>query len=388
MNSLRTYIFESDDIETLKSVIISDIKNLDSDDEDDVKLIKRISNVLANANVSQDGILNKISSSGLRFMQNFLLRSFEHNNQLVEVAKLLEDDDNLISSKELITGDREKNIYDLMSKYNLNIDLLKELSTTKGSSNNVNKGDFEVLSQLFLKDITKDNKPTSGKNGDINTVDSGTIEYKVCGARLCGQGTLYSPSLIYRHLNSLLDKRYGKSDDIDWKTIINGKNKGIFCSQKNAQQFIKDVYNIYPKLTDDELNTMFAESLMYQFPQNDSRYNITDDDIKKFIQFVVNDCPIVKNKTYEIKNTQNAIGAMHIYFYQKFENWDYMMLFAKDKSQAGKINGKYVYISANDDMKSFKDIVNLFNTYNIKIDSAIKISQSREYASQIKYIKK
>lgn len=388
MNSLRTYIFESDDIQTLKSVIISDIKNLDSDDEDDVKLIKRISNVLANANVSQDGILNKISSSGLGFMQNFLLRSFEHHNQLIEVAKLLEDDDNLISSKELVTGDREKNIYDLISKYNLSSDLLKELSRTKGSSDNINKGDYEVLSQLFLKDITKDNKPASGKNGDINTVDSGTIEYKVCGARLCGQGTLYSPSLIYRHLEDMLDNKYGKNTDIDWKTIINGKNKGIFCSQKNAKQFINDVYNIYPKLTDDELNAMFAESLMYQFPQNDKRYNITDDDIKKFVQFVVNDCPIVKNKTYETINTQNAIGAMHIYFYQKFENWDYMMLFAKDKSQAGKINGKYVYISANNDMKSFKDIVNLFNTYNIKIDSSINISQSREYASSIKYIKK
>ena len=406
MIHLIEYFFESENLQDLKDHIKD---NVDDSTEKDESLLKKIDKMLQGKGLSRETFEKRLEEVGLSYATKTLIQKINHFDNLPEFITMYGDIDKLPSTADLL---KSSDIYELFGKYNIDKELLEELAELELAKSGINKGKFEILTQLFIKDMSTGNKNYSDdgghKSGDVNA-GGFAIEYKLSGARIVGQGTLTSPELIYNEFEKLLkdvlyadnidtlqknqssllrnykpDELEKELDDIETKDNL---NKEIFdnidnCFKKEAN--FKKLFTLIQKckINDNLINTIIAKSILKQIPKN--KYKISKEEETSFIEFVTNkqNAPI-QDGTPDYTKIKYVFGAFHMYFYQHIERFDYMILFKK-KGDASKgiPDGKYVVINK-DEFKDFESIKTAFIDKKINVATMPAYNTAREYAITI-----
>lgn len=402
---LIEYIFESD-INDLKKHIKQEVDNTDKDHE---QLLKKIDKMLSTKGLSREQFTNRLTEVGLGYAEKTLIQKINSYDNLPEFIAMYNDIEKLPSIADLL---KANNIYELFGGFKIEKDLLKELGDLELASGGINKGKFEILTQLFIKDINTNNKNYKSdsiwKSGDINAGGL-ALEYKLSGARIVGQGTLNSPELVYKKMIELIKSINDNNDisnlqkeqssllrfwnpnelektldnieknDNNLKEIINNIDK-CFQNKKNFEKCFELL--IKAKYSDDLINGIIAESMLEQIPER--KYKISKEEHNKFIEFVKNEqyAPISNSKP-DYNKMKLIYGAFHMYFYQHTENFDYMILFKKSGDAAkGTPDGAYVVITK-EEYKDFESIRTALIDKNINIATMPGYGTAREYAITI-----
>ena len=164
MRNLVNFIFESN-IQELKELLINNINKLSIEDE---KLIHKLTRLSSKA--VYENILKWLDYSGLGKLKDTIMAKLEFLDIIEDLENIYSnhfnnDDSGMITFDDIING---TDIYDLIlsktKNTNITKDVLFELSNFQMSIASITKGPFEILMQLFLSDIKKDN---SGK-ADVN----------------------------------------------------------------------------------------------------------------------------------------------------------------------------------------------------------------------------
>lgn len=406
MKHLLDYFFESEELQDLKDHIKD---NVDDTTEKDETLLKKIDKMLSSKGLSRETFEKRLEDVGLSYASKTLLQKINHFDNLPEFITMYNDIDKLPSMADLL---KSTDIYELFGKYNIDKELLEELADLELAKGGINKGKFEILTQLFIKDISEGNKNYSDgkthKSGDVNG-GGFAVEYKLSGARIVGQGTLTSPELIYNEFENLLKdilysdnikelqknqssllRNYKPSElekELDNIEKENNVIDEIFNNIDNCfkkQDNFKKLFNIISELKIDDtlLNTIIAKSILKQIPKN--KYKISEEEETSFIEFVTNkqNSPIQDYKP-DYTKLKYVFGAFHMYFYQHIENFDYMILFKKKgAADSGTPDGKYVVITK-DEFKNFESIKTAFIDKKINIAKMPGYGTAREYAITI-----
>lgn len=277
-------------------------------------------------------------SRGIEDIYEDILFLLKRYNDITKVKEIITNKDILPTSENLL---KNNNIYDLFADLGVSKKFLEKLANTTPAKNSINRGMFEVLLQFFLQDITEGNKYISTSRGDVYTYKMGALELKGPGARIKGQ-TGNSPAKIDEMLNKIL---------MEEGIIDNPEYTNVFGAQKTIDQVFNYDLNRLPQ---EKLVYLIGRSLINQFTKDE---NIIGEWMK-FIKEYEKD--FINNGKVNSKALLRFIGAMDMYFYQRSENWDYMIIFTgKSKS---KIDGSYICISK-EQCNTFKDIYNVKQIY-------------------------
>lgn len=407
MKRSHEYTFESKEFQDLKNHIK---KEIDKTDETYLALLQKINKLLSSKGLDGKLFNDRLEFVGLKYAQKTILQKINAYDNLPEFINMYANVEQLPSSIDLINGN---NIYKLISDReitkDINKELIDDLADLTLSKNSITKGNYEILTQLFLKDINKENKNYADKHGDINA-NGFAIEYKVSGARMLGQGTLNSPELIYKKMEELISNIYNSDiisktqekqssliriwqpneldnviDDIEtslhtYEEICKNIDKCFQSNKIDKNHPVKNFDTLFQLLIDAHfsqnlINSIIAESLLEQIPSK--KYKITTTEIEIFLNFVQEYSP-VQNNTPNYNNMKIIFGVMHMYFYQCIENFDYLIVFKKNKSK-----GKYIVLNRKDysDFKSLKDAM---DKHNLKVGTMPGYKNgAREYAVTI-----
>ena len=368
---------------------------------------------------------DRLEFVGLGYAQKTILQKINAYDNLPEFINMYANNDKLPSSIDLIQGN---NIYDLIFKdkesdreitKDINKELIEDLADLTLSKNSITKGNYEILTQLFLKDINKDNKNYESKHGDINAEGNGkgiAIEYKVSGARMLGQGTLNSPEVIYKKMEESITSIFKSADisdtqqkqsslirlwqdnelekalddvakNINIKTtpetrekILKNIDKCFQSNKADKNHPVKNFDTLFQLLIDAEfpqglIDSIIADSLLEQIPS--SKRDKNNNENEKFLEFVRNYSP-VQNGDPNYDNIKIIFGVMHMYFYQRIENFDYMVIFKKNKSK-----GDYIVLTR-EDYKDFNTLKAAMDKHNLKVGTMPGYKNgAREYAVTI-----
>lgn len=404
MIRLTQYILEN--IENLKKDIIDKVNAITSDDnvkdEDIEKILKKINKILSSSNITSDIINDVLDKTGLSVIKKTIIQKLDSYDALPDIINIKNDKKIQISSKDLIDND---NIYDLINSKLTNKfddDFLEDLSTLTVSINSITMGQYEILSRLFLNDITdKNQKCSNGHYADINTKGLGAIEYKVSGARAMGQGTISNINKVYDYLQDALIIELAKlqssstpkhNDDLETdldaalKELDDKIKKDLTIDCKDAFQTNDNISKLSEKLKETKLsnellNSILANALLQQCVEKNG--NKVKDIQKDFVNFIQKE-EIIKNKSINSNDLKQAMLVLHLMWYRTVEEWDYMMVFAKNKST----KGKYCMLEPND-FKSFETLNKALQDKGIKNNTLPRATEiSREWAPSIYYIKK
>lgn len=420
MKHLKEYFLESKEIQEIQD-LKNRIKNeIDKTDETYLTLLQKINKLLSSKGLDNKLFTDRLEFVGLGYAQKTILQKINAYDNLPEFINMYANNDKLPSSIDLIKGN---NIYDLIFKDNesdreitkdINKELIEDLADLTLSKNSITKGNYEILTQLFLKDINKDNKNYEGKHGDINAEGNGkgiAIEYKVSGARMLGQGTLNSPEVIYKKMEELIKNIYNNSDitsksqekqsslirlwqdnelekaldeiEINSQTyekICKNIDKCFQSNKADKNHPVKNFDTLFQLLIDanfspELINSIITNSLLEQIPS--SKRDKNDNENEEFLKFVRNYSP-VQNDAPNYDNMKIIFGVMHMYFYQRIENFDYMVIFKKNTSK-----GDYIVLT-HEDYKNFNTLKDAMDKHNLKVGTMPGYKNgAREYAVTI-----
>lgn len=328
----------------IKKKILGKLRNIPNDTiyelEENLTRKTNISNHLENRDLYNDNDANSIFSCLSGYEKEF---------------------SNFINSKNYITYqelNENNNIYDLIqSKCDIPKRILEKIARLNNpSSRNITRGIYEILIELF-SNVRKNNIPCNGKNGDINFKNY-TIEIKQSGARIAGQGTLDTAQKIDNRFIELC--KYHKIND---KELIKSGQQ-IFKSKKNINKFNEllckyisnNLYNY------DKIIEILSDSLLAQFDKVRSK------EFVEFKNFIKSKNLINHNNEIDLNIIKNIFGVIDMYFYQKYENWDSMIIFYGRNSEEIIKNGNYVVIDKSDCI-SFENLYNkMYNELKITHD--------------------
>ena len=410
MKHLLDYFFESENLKDLKDKIKDELDSLDE------ATLKKIIKIINSINFEKDKFDEHLQSLGLKSCTNELYRlidTFDEEESKAIFTAII-DNKYKFSVDEFIKG---HNIYNLIISKNkdINKESLEQigLMTPKG---NVNKGEFEVLSQMFMQDITKEN---TGHN-DVNTINR-QFEFKSSGARICGNGTLNSPKEIYRKFNELLSELLNANDVKDLQnkqsslmhpSISDEELDKIESEQDFYDDVVKNMQNydfmnkidvfenyfrklLNHKIPEDTIISILCQSLLYQvaIKNNVKKENVFNKDvINEFIEFVKKYSPFKDNKP-DARQFRKIILVFHIYFYYMHHHFDYIVIFSKKNlkhQEGGKKNiktnpdGNYIMLGPGDKVfNKFEDIYNQIEKFKIKPIAGLTMGNAQEYASCI-----
>lgn len=345
MQRLVQHIFESN-MDDMKDFISKTI--IDTEDEN---VIKRIYDILIKSGFDTKVIDKFLEDRAIDDAKKMILSAFESNSNLSEFFKLCNGEINLPTASELVSN---TNIYDVFGNLGFDKETLVDLATTNPPRNSIARGWYEILSQIFLKDLTLENK---GK-GDVNAGSQYQMEYKAPNARIKGQN-IESPEKIDKKFEELCE------GIIDLKS--SNINNSYLCLTGN----IKKISNLFKDIQQDTVTNIIAKSIIAQFDENNNEW----------VNFVKNHKnELFKGKTIDDKFIKILFGIMDLYFYHRAENFTHMILF-KGKSKNDK--GDYVVLTS-DMFKSFETIYNVCKTQNITFTAMPRVSKnSREWVVQI-----
>lgn len=409
MKQILTYLLEQD-LNDLKDQIKDKLDSLDE------STLKKIIKIINNMNFDKKQFDQKLTEIGLGNCINDLYRLVNDEfseDESSEFFKAIIDDKYKFSPEEFIS---HNNIYKLIQEKNPNISLesLQKIAFMPTKAN-VNKGDFEVLTQIFMRGIKKEN---AGHN-DINN-DKYEFEYKVSGARICGKGTLESPKDIYRKFNELLAELLNANDIND---LQSGQSSLIRQSLSDEeldkieaeQDFYDDVVtnmNNYDFLaTISSFKTYFEKLLQHNIPE-DTILSILSQSLLKQVKiktpvtsemvnnktvyndlynFMKNHSPF-KNNNIDPQQFRQNVLVFHIYFYWMHHHFDYITLFSR-KNLSHKENGQnvttkpdgyYVCLGVGKEIfQNFEEIYKQIEKYKIKANGGLRKGSDQESASII-----
>lgn len=345
MQKLVKYLLESK-IEDMKMFISKSIN-----DTNDEKVIKRIHDILLKSEFDSDVIEKFLRDRAIDDAKKLIISAFESNSNLAEFFELCKGEINLPSAADLVAG---SNIYDVFDNLGFDKDTLMDLATINPPRNSVTRGWYEILSQIFLKDLTIGNRG----RGDVNAGSMYQIEYKAPNARIKGQN-IESTEKIDRKFEELT------SGLIDLKSAR--LERGYLCLVNN----INKVSDLLKNVPTDEVINIIAKSLISQF----------DDNNTEWMEFVYNHkSELFKGKNLNSDFIKELFGVMDMYFYQRDEKFTHMILF-KGKERNDK--GDYIVMNA-DMFNTFESIYNSIKSLGIIFTAMPRVSKnSREWVVQI-----
>lgn len=344
MKKLVQFLLENN-MEDMKDFIVKTIDNVD-----DEKTIKRIYDILSKSGFDTKVIDKFFSDRAIDDAKKMILSVFESNSTLSEFFKLCNGEIDLPDASRLVAG---SNIYDVFGGLGFDKQTLIDLATTNPPRNSVTRGWYEILSQIFLKNISPENKG----RGDVNAGADYQMEYKAPNARVKGQN-IETTEKIDRKFEELIGgridiKKYGSG----YLTLISNINKIFNTDLKDFSQ--------------DEIVDIIAQSIIAQF----------DEGNKEWIEFVKNHKrELFKGSKIDSDFFKILYGVMDMYYYQHEEKFTHMILF-KGKTKNDK--GDYVVLTS-EMFNSFESIYNAINNLNIKFTAMPRVSKNaREWAVQI-----
>lgn len=344
MRKFTQFIMESD-MEDMKDFITRTIDNID-----DEKTIKRIYDILSKSGLDT-GVIDKfLEDRAVDDAKKMILSIFESNSNLTEFYKVCNGDIELPGAASLVAG---KNIYEVFGGLGFDKQTLIDLAVTNPPRNSITRGWYEIISQLFLKDLSNGNRG----HGDVNAGDQYQMEYKAPNARIKGQNIETTEKIDTKFAELVKDK-------IDLK----GFKDGYLMLIGNINKIFNDLLKDADK---DELVDIIAQSIIAQF----------DESNKEWVEFVKNHKgDLWKGNKINSDFFKYLFGVMDMYFYQRDEHFTHMILF-KGKQKNDK--GDYVVLTA-DMFKTFESIYAACKSNNITFTAMPRVSKnSREWAVQI-----
>jgi hypothetical protein len=324
-------------------------------DTEDEKVVKRIYDILTKSGLDTMVIDKFLTDRAIDDAKKMILSVFESNSNLAEFFKLCNGEISLPNAAALVAG---TNIYDVFGNLGFNKDTLVDLATTNPPRNSITRGWYEILSQIFLNDITPGNKG----RGDVNAGTQYQMEYKAPNARIKGQNI--EPT-------EKIDKKFEEL----CKGVIDLESARLGGSYLFAIHTIKKQLSVLFKDTpQDTVVDIIARSLIAQF----------DEDNAEWIAFVKNHKnELFKGKVIDTEFIKVLFGVMDLYFYQHDEQFTHMILF-KGKQKNDK--GDYVVLTA-DMFKTFESIYTAVKNNGISFTAMPRVSSvsknSREWVVQI-----
>lgn len=257
-----------------------------------------------------------LSSKGIGECSRYVEYIVQEYGQFNDMLDILNDPKKQIDGKKVLDG---KNIYELLSGTGLNENMLKEIADLKISNKkSINRGKYEILLTLFIKDIVIANA------GDL-TFKTGSgechLEVKCDDARICNQKV---PN--FEQAENFLRDLVGNDPYF--------KKKNLLGSQRNVMETCKQIQDFHPKL--DVFNVL-VRTLNAQYSELDeSPEKILGNKYEKIRKTVYKN-----DKDIDTKQFSRLMMAIQLRGYHRSDVFDELMLID------GK-SGNYVIVGANE----------------------------------------
>ena len=349
MKSIKDLIYEASGEDQLKDYIIAQLNVVS------IEVLEKIKSLLDREGLTGEVVDEFFRKKGLDDCSDLILSIF---NDCGDIQCLSDHIHNpiKISSKDLASNN---NLYDLLKPY-VKLKTLHKLTNFRPSKNTVARGPYEVILDLFLRDITDCNVG----HADVNTNELGEIELKGPKARI--KGSLKpAPGNCTAVFNSLMAQ---------YK--INLTEDNIFQGSKYTKSLmlkLRDDYN----LSEEQICGIIAKSILGKYIHQNTTG--VENELTKFL---IDHIKEVFDRTQYAKFIFYTFLITDMYFYQNSEGWDYIMIFRG--SDLNKSNGNYILIDSKDITKGIESIYNIFQEYNVSTpSSAIHDKDSFSQACQI-----
>ena len=298
-----------------------------------------------------------------------ILKEYDAINLLPELA----NDGYQFSSSNLTNSSPEykENIYQLIKRHVPqeivpSDDCLKELAGLEIAKSNISRGKFEILARLLLTDIS--NKV----GGDVGTIDSGALEFKVGGGRVNGQKPTYAADM-YKYAEKFMkskniDIKFDKNCGFQSQTAIHGFFNtlasqigvdveewtdfiiGMICSQvKQDPGIISNQFRNVLK------NSLFVSKEPIPAPEPIIGKNGKPKKVKP---------QKINSNVIYAKRFLKLMGCIQLFNYQEEEGWDYIVIFGYKTGEEAVNNGDYICL----DKKLASDLQYIYQHNNIDFD--------------------
>lgn len=318
---------------------------------DNDKVVKKIHDLLRGVEFDT-GVVDKfLKDRAIDDAKKMIIAAVESNSELNEFFKLCNGEIDLPGALQLVAG---SNIYDVFGGLGFDRDTLKEIAMINPPRNSISRGWYEILSQIFLKDITPGNKG----RGDVNAGDSYQLEYKAPNARISGQKH-ENPEKIDRKFEELV------GDKID---NIKKLGSGYLTKIGNINTIFDDL--LVDMSIDDKVD-IIAKSIIAQF----------DEENREWVEFVKNHKKdLFHGDKVNSKFFYYLYGVMDMYYYHRDEQFTHMILF---KGKNKNIKGDYVVLTS-EMFKTFEGIYNACRSLGVSFSALPRVSKiAREWVVQI-----
>lgn len=329
MKVLQNILYESMGDKQLKDYIITYLNTTDVDPE----VLEKIKSLLDRSGLDNNMVEDFFRRKGLDDCYEFILSIFSECGDMESISNHIKNPIN-ISSSDLV---KHNNIYKLLTPY-VKQKTLDKLTNYRPAKNNIARGPYEIILDIFLNDITDKNTGVA----DVNTTGIGGIELKGPRARIKGslKPAPYNCTITF---NNIMSQR-----GIDLKVDSLFQNSGFI---KSIISKLKGEFG----LEESDICSILAKCMLSKYANKSANTKDIEDEM----------VAILMDNSKELFNNKKTAPAVFyaflvadMYFYQASENWDYIMIFKGRKLQQS--NGNYIMIGKDDVKKGLKSIYNIF----------------------------
>ena len=341
MRQLKVYLLENETRVSMIQFIKDAIERVP--DEELKEFYDWIKNNEDSKVINKEDIKSFFVKRGIEDIQAVLLRIIKDHFERNALYSIIKDPDNMISTKDFL-GKSSNNIYNMFKKL-FSLDCLKEMNALRVSKKGVNKGPYEIICSMCLKDAVYIDKNSGGydKNNTgsadiILSTDNGlvTVEIKGWDARVKGMSTGSVNAIDNTFIKDVKD-RLGFD--------IKCNRRGCFSSQEAVFDLFKQMQS--HNATIDDVNRILSNCLLKQYDKltDISKYEkqLYDFLTKHYMDYYpdIEDAGALKNKN-ELSNFVNLLGLTELFLYHAQENWTYIIIFGKED------NGEYIVIKGSE----------------------------------------
>ena len=283
-----------------------------------------------------------------------LIYRLKKSNMLDKYIYYINRSANQLYARDLIANSGT-NLYKLYKSFGIDSKTLEQLSNTEDLYSTISQGKFEIYLRMFLKDLNKNNKEYANHHhGDIH---AGGFAFELKGETARIGSKAHSASLI----EAYIDK------ELKFKGISINLSKNPLGNKNNIDKLSSDLYNILN--SDRKVFDILYQGMLAQFGNLVNKYggdSLTEQE-KNDLTGKIFDKGSVKYTEDGENMVKRLLMAVQLYYYQKEEQFDYLVLFDPQ-------TGDYIC----DNAQKFT-ISNLLINRNIKVENnSGGMSKSRE----------